>query len=42
MDEMPVGPIYFYVNKNLIKTKITGIHVSLTGQLNFDHAKVTE
>lgn len=42
MDEMPVGPIYFYVNKNLIKSKITGIHVSLTGQLNFDHAKVTE
>jgi oligopeptide transport system substrate-binding protein len=42
MDEMPICPIYFYVNKNLIKTKITGIHVSLTGQLNFDHAKLTE
>lgn len=42
MDEQPVGPIYFYVNKNLIKSKITGVHVSLTGQLNFDHAKLTE
>lgn len=42
MDEMAVGPIYFYVNKNLIKSKVKGIHVSLLGTLNFDHAYITE
>lgn len=42
MEEMPVCPIYFYVNKNLIKSKVKGIHVSLTGALTFDHAYITE
>lgn len=42
MDEMPVGPLYFYVNKSLIKPNIKGIHRTPMGGISFDHAYVEE
>lgn len=40
MRDMPIGPIYFYVNKSLIKPNVKGIFRSPLGAIYFDEVYV--
>lgn len=42
MDEMPVMPIYFYVNNYVASDKVKGVARSPLGFIDFKHAYVTE